>query len=272
MLRFPPRRILAAVDPSEVSLRAWRAARLAAERFGASLDAVYCDNLPPPEMAAYIPPAGADARRRLDTVEYLRRRMGPHARLRAVVGDPVRVLVRLARERRYDLIVLGSHRRDGFARWLLGSTAEAVVRDAPCPVLIVPAAMHPIRRVLAPINESDYARKSLLAAGLVARALQARLKVLTVVTDPIFGMNPSKLLKTRIAELPADVVRDVKPEGEVRDSDPIRSILRASRGCDLVVLASHRKSLLGDFVLGTTVERVLRHSRAPVLAIPTGRR
>ena len=139
MLRFPPRRILAAVDPSEVSLRAWRAARQAAERFGASLDAVYCDNLPPPEMAAYLPPSGADARRRRETVDYLRRRMGPHARLRAVVGDPIRVLTRLARERRYDLIVLGSHRREGFARWLLGSTAEAVVRDAPCPVLIVPA-------------------------------------------------------------------------------------------------------------------------------------
>lgn len=44
-------------------------------------------------------------------------------------------------------------------------------------------------------------------------------------------------------------------------------ILRAERSRDMVVLVAHRKSLLGDMVLGTTIERVLRHSRLPVLAL-----
>jgi nucleotide-binding universal stress UspA family protein len=38
-----------------------------------------------------------------------------------------------------DLIVIGSHGRSGLKRWLLGSTAEEVVREATCPVMVVKA-------------------------------------------------------------------------------------------------------------------------------------
>lgn len=271
MQRFPPRRILAAVDLSETSLRAWRTARQVAERFGAVLEAVYCDEPPPSDLAVYGSPA-LDAAMRLRVLAQLRRRIGPRARLHAVRGEPVRVLLQLARERGYDLVVMGTHRRAGAARVLLGSVAEAVVRDCPCPVLVVPAAARAVRRVLAPVNEAAYARKSLLAAGLVARAYRARLTVLHVVTDPIFGPNPKKLLRARIAELPEAVRLDTRPLAEIREFDPVRDILRASRGHDLLVLAAHRKSLLGDWVLGTTAQRVIRHSRIPVLTIPTSSR
>jgi nucleotide-binding universal stress UspA family protein len=63
----------------------------------------------------------------------------------------------------------------------------------------------------------------------------------------------------------------VRPELEVRVGNPVKEILLAGHDRDLVVLVAHRKSLLGDLVLGATVERVLRHSRIPVLAIPSGR-
>lgn len=271
MLRFPPRRILAAVDPSEVSVLAYRAARAVAERYGAALDCVYCDDPPPADLAAYAAPPLDDAARRRGALSALEKRLGHQARLRVVRGDPVRVLRRLAADRRYDLLVMGTHRRAGLARVLLGSVAEAVVNDAACPVLVVPTALRQLKRVLAPVNAEPYARRGLLAAGLVARAHKAKLTVLHVVTDPIFGMSPQRLLRKRIAELPDAVRREVRPEGEVGEFDVVRDILRASRGADLVVLAAHRKSLLGDFVMGTTVERVLRHSRVPVLAIPSGR-
>lgn len=272
MSRFPPRRMLAAVDPSEVSARAYAAARAVAARFGAALDCVYCDDPPPAELGAYAVPPMDDVVRRREITAALRRRLGPEARLRVVRGDPVRVILRLAKERSYDLLVLGTHRRAGLARVLLGSVAEAVVRDSPCPVLVVPSSLRAVKRVLAPVNEEGYSRRGLLAAGLVAGALKARLTLLTVVTDPVFGMSPSRLLRRRIAELPLAVRRDTRPDGVIGEADAVREILRAERGMDLVVLTAHRKSLLGDFVLGTTVERVLRHSRIPVLAVPAGRR
>ena len=54
-----------------------------------------------------------------------------------VHGDAATEIVRVARERRVDLIVVSSHGRTGLGRILFGSTAEAVVRHAPCPVLVV---------------------------------------------------------------------------------------------------------------------------------------
>jgi nucleotide-binding universal stress UspA family protein len=52
-------------------------------------------------------------------------------------GDASSEIVRVARERGVDLIVISSHGRTGLGRILFGSTAEAVVRHAPCPVLVV---------------------------------------------------------------------------------------------------------------------------------------
>jgi nucleotide-binding universal stress UspA family protein len=56
---------------------------------------------------------------------------------RLVSGRPAVVLCAAAIETRAALIVIGSHGRRGFERFLLGSVAEAVVRQARCPVLVV---------------------------------------------------------------------------------------------------------------------------------------
>jgi nucleotide-binding universal stress UspA family protein len=54
-----------------------------------------------------------------------------------VHGDAASEIVRVAGERGVDLIVIASHGRTGLGRILFGSTAESVVRHAPCPVLVV---------------------------------------------------------------------------------------------------------------------------------------
>ncbi len=52
-------------------------------------------------------------------------------------GEAAAEIVRVAEERGIDLIVISSHGRAGLGRILFGSTAESVVRHAPCPVLVV---------------------------------------------------------------------------------------------------------------------------------------
>ena len=54
-----------------------------------------------------------------------------------VHGDASAEIVRVAEERNVDLIVIASHGRTGLGRILFGSTAESIVRHAPCPVLVV---------------------------------------------------------------------------------------------------------------------------------------
>ena len=52
-----------------------------------------------------------------------------------VSGAPATAICRLAADENVDMIVIGTHGRTGVMRLLMGSVAEAVVRQAPCPVL-----------------------------------------------------------------------------------------------------------------------------------------
>lgn len=58
------------------------------------------------------------------------------------VGTPYVEIIRYAKDRDIDLIVMGTHGRGLVAHMLMGSVAEAVVRRAPCPVLTVRHPQH----------------------------------------------------------------------------------------------------------------------------------
>jgi nucleotide-binding universal stress UspA family protein len=62
---------------------------------------------------------------------------GPHygVSTQVTVGDPLSILTGLARQA--DLLVIGSHRRPGFERFLLGSISHALLHASPCSVLLV---------------------------------------------------------------------------------------------------------------------------------------
>ena len=55
---------------------------------------------------------------------------------RITMGDPAGEIVRIAADEKAEMIVLGTHGRTGMVRLLMGSVAEAIVRRAPCPVLV----------------------------------------------------------------------------------------------------------------------------------------
>ncbi|HST62809.1 MAG TPA: universal stress protein [Longimicrobium sp.] len=82
----------------------------------------------------------AAARERLDAfLAELGELPGVRVEGRVRTGAPAREAVAEAAEWPAELVVVGSHGRGGAARALLGSVAEAVVRDAPCSVLVVPS-------------------------------------------------------------------------------------------------------------------------------------
>jgi nucleotide-binding universal stress UspA family protein len=78
-----------------------------------------------------------DARRRLAPLLGRAKRARVKARAAVLEGIPFEEIVREARRRRADLIVIGTHGRTGVARFFLGSVAARVLALAPCPVLTV---------------------------------------------------------------------------------------------------------------------------------------
>jgi nucleotide-binding universal stress UspA family protein len=94
----------------------------------------YGEGILPPQPADYLGPW----REKLQQMQASNPEIAVEYRL--VEGDAVAEILRAAQETNSDLIVLGTHGRTGLARLLVGSTAELVVRRAPCPVVTVTPA------------------------------------------------------------------------------------------------------------------------------------
>ncbi|HBH60540.1 MAG TPA: universal stress protein [Nitrospiraceae bacterium] len=59
-----------------------------------------------------------------------------------LVGVPYEEIIKFAEKEKIDLIVIGTYGRSGIQRFIFGSTAERVVRSAPCPVMTVRVPTH----------------------------------------------------------------------------------------------------------------------------------
>lgn len=66
----------------------------------------------------------------------------PDVEKRVLRGIPYEEIIRFATEEKIDIIVMGTYGRSGLERVLFGSTAERVVRGAPCPVMTVRIPQH----------------------------------------------------------------------------------------------------------------------------------
>jgi universal stress protein A len=143
---FKLKKILVPVDFSACSRKALEYAIPLAEQFGAELTLLHVlpSSPPVPELGPVDVVGIDDATQELEALQASVRTAVPSQSVLRIVrtGDPQVEIIRVARQRGIDLIVLSTHGRTGLSRVLLGSTAEKVVRHAPCPVLVVRQQEH----------------------------------------------------------------------------------------------------------------------------------
>lgn len=135
------KRICCAVDFSEHSMAALERAVELADRLAAQLTLVHV--FPPGQdgsLARAERALGMAEERLLGRLGEWRalaeRLLGRQVQAQLLTGSPARELARHA-ARGMDLLVVGTRGPTGLGRLLLGSVAERVVRDAPCPVMVV---------------------------------------------------------------------------------------------------------------------------------------
>src|SRR5262245_25500971 len=141
------RRILHPSDFSVASRRAFRKAIDLAKASRGELLLVHVispivpvpgDGYVSPQMYDQIAASGrAGAQKRLDGLVAQARKLRARVKGFILEGAPSEEIVRFARARRVELIVMGTHGRKGIAKLFVGSVAERVVAAATCPVLTV---------------------------------------------------------------------------------------------------------------------------------------
>lgn len=204
-------------------------------------------------------------------------------------SDPVKGIVDVAQREGVDLIVMATHGRTGLARALMGSTAEAVVRHALCPVMVMrpdatsvaPSEPLQVRRILAPTDFSPVSLGALDFAAELARAYDAVLDLLTVVDETAYAAgsfldrpDETDLEKSTVVLLHQRLktigqALGVRYGATVAFGVPREAIVAAARdhGADLAVLATHGRTGLSRLVMGSTAEGVVRYATCPVVTL-----
>lgn len=204
-------------------------------------------------------------------------------------AGPAEGIAREAAERGVDLIVMRSRRRPR-AAVLLGSTAEAICRTAPCPVLVT----HPqerewvgvgkgevdLRRVLIAYDFSDDSERALAHALYFAQEYQSELHLLHVLPKPSedgpeIAWGPSSVESAyhkaarRLQEaVPKEAYLWCKITSAVRWGKPYKEILSyaAEQNIDMICMGVSGAGFMMEALFGSNVDRVLRQAPCPVLA------
>ncbi len=148
-------RLLIAVDDSQPSAWALQVGIQLAERLGARVMVVHVVEPLLPDRNGFLPDPEVETARRQLGCELLKRlasTIGSNIEVTTSLrtGMPTQEIVELARAWQPDLLIMGTRGRGRIAQFVMGSTAEDVIRRAPCPVV---AVAHPPSVAGAPQEE-----------------------------------------------------------------------------------------------------------------------
>ena len=290
--------ILCPVDFSEASRSALRHAAALAEHFGSQLIVMTVNDALLAEAAAMNTSIAAVRQETLDALRRFFREAvdrclkGVSVVFEAPTGKPHEEILRAARARRCDLIVISSHGLTGFRKMFFGSTTERVLRETTVPVFIVPGnqrgpenlteAATSVRRILAPVLVPGASPTHLA----VVRGLSDVLKVpalLLHVVEPVrsalphserylAGVERERRARAEAAlERLASDVGGVRTEALIAYGEPAEEIVKVAddRQVGLIVMTLVGSPLQGPRI-GSVTYRVLSAAGRPVLALPAG--
>ncbi len=137
----------------------------------------------------------------------------------------------------------------------------------------------PIRRILVPIDFSDFGKPALAHAKHLARLGKARL-ILVHVMDLVypeeqlncFEFDAKKLrawAEGKLQALSTGTFAQIPTEIHLREGHPFEEIVKTARDtkADIIVMATHGATGLERILMGSTAERVVRHAECPVLVV-----
>ena len=142
--------VLVAVDFSDTSMSALTYGENLVHTFGGRLNVLHVADVIATSAAQFYPegPGDPEVKATELAMNQLRALLSSHTDTPAATPavrlsrSPADEIVKYAREVHADIVVVGTHGRGGVSRLLMGSVAEHVVRNAPCPVLVVRPREH----------------------------------------------------------------------------------------------------------------------------------
>lgn len=260
---LPFKRILFPVDFSAQSIGAARYVEAFTGRFDADLTLLHVIDLP--HYNDLLPQSPAEKRARLQSflgteLEYFRVERIP------AEGDAAQNILRVAREKQTDLIMMPTHGLGPFRKFLLGSVTAKILHDADCPVWTgvhlesaPPLEKIEIHKLLCAVNLEPHSSTVLECAREFAAEYRAELTILHVVNSSQEAMKA----RERLASLAGTEATLLVEAGEV---PAVVSATARRVAADLLVIG--RSASPGVFGrLRTHSYPIIRESPCPVISV-----
>jgi len=276
--------LLVPVDGSTSCLRAKQLAALIAKKFQSRVTVIHCvshDFMHPELKAHYQLPALVlheldrahlkAGKKILRHAEELFMDEGIAVETELIKAeDPAEIILEMAEERGYDLIVIGNRAKTQHERFALGSVTEKVSMYASCPVLITKRKTE-IRKLLVAVDGSKQANKALDHAVAIAKNFGARITLLHVEEAKLFGLKPEIVKKVgeEILLEAESRLEGVSFDKSLKPGSPVEIILKMAwlGDFDLIVMGSRGLSSVKRFLLGSVSADVSMHARCSVLIV-----
>lgn len=197
-------------------------------------------------------------------------------------GNLWEVLSNMIQQKEIDLVVVGTRGRTGFGKTLLGSVAEQILRQSPCPVLTVGPHVNPwsdeyvkMREILYATNLATDAPVAAPYAISLAQENQAHLVLLHVIEDPKAGdlVDSPEVTDLKERKLQQLVTEQAglwcEPTYIVEQGPAAEKILDVAkrRPTDLIVLGARSAKGLATHMNIGTVHKVVSQAKCPVLTV-----
>jgi nucleotide-binding universal stress UspA family protein len=213
---------------------------------------------------------------------------GVTATISVLDGNAPGAIVDRQQTRGADAIVIGTKGKRGLERFVMGSTADGVLRRADVPVFVVPPGAREtsatFERLLVAVDDSDPSDAATAFAITFAEAERSRLVFCGVVETKyledkgaLFAFDPAPLLvefRESIEGLvtnAADRAResDVASEWLIADGEPGAVIpkIAATQRAGAIVIGTHGRRGLRRWLVGSVAESVVQHSSVPVVVV-----
>lgn len=194
-------------------------------------------------------------------------------------GDVAEVIHEFVTQYEADLLVVGTSSRGGVHKLLLGSVAEQLIRDSPCPVMtvgpqVVSLASEGIHRIICATDFSPAAKRAAEIAASAAREYDAHLCFVHVIEH---ASKNSPHLAEKIAEkrlkdaIPAEPALFHEPQVVVQTGCVAERILNLASDvmADLIVMGVRGAGAFAQTVsrFGSTAHRVISEARCPVITV-----
>jgi nucleotide-binding universal stress UspA family protein len=279
-------KILIATDFTEASRKAFKYAKAFARHFQASVTTAHVLRASTNDWPKFggnpeYKKLWHDTRRNLDGLVRQLKQAGFEAEQVLLEGDPVEGVLNTVKRNHVDLLIVGTHGSRDFERFVLGSIAEEILRNAPCPVLTVGTNVHDphhgepyFRHILLATTLSPEARASARYALSLAAEESAHISICHVLPEGHIKTSDSTKLEAELTEslrkfIPEDILKKCATRYAVKYGNAADEILElaAKQKVDLIVLGARSASGIATHLAPGVAFRVIAGAPCPVLTI-----